>query len=843
MSSSGGRRGLTRGLVALLLAGAAGLASAPPVAQADPGDLDPGFGTAGVVTTPFRVTRPSEDNAGATLVEPDGKLLVAGTSGSGGSDLYPASTDFALVRYDSDGTLDESFGVGGVALTPVGAPGLGGIAGAVLQPDGKVVVVGSLNNALMVARFKDDGTLDSTFGDGGLVRLSQVQGSVGTSIALEPGGKIVAAGFSRNAGVGFLVARLSQDGSLDDGFGDHGVVSSDIASQTDSVALAPDGRIVVGGLRLDGAYYKVVVARLTSGGAFDASFGSDGVVVDGYGGVQLGAVIVEPDSKILAVGASAESDGFRVAIARYNADGSADQSFGTDGHVLDALPNGTSQSILITGATLQPDGKLVLAGSLASEPFLARYDTDGTRDSTFASEGVDVNDVVYEGRWFFGASLQPDGSIVAAGSTQELASCGRICSYPTHGDFLVSRVEPDGSPDPSFGSGGTVRTNLQVDQVDGAATPRALLVQPDGDFIAAGDSAWLRAGDLALARYAPTGSLDPSFGVGGTVQTYLGESREAAVADALLEPDGKIVVVGGVDNDILLARYDSTGELDPNFGSDGIVTTALTLPARASAAMLEPGGDIVAAGIATSGETSRIVLGRYRPDGTPDETFGKGGFTQVPTRQYAVSAVLRQPSGRIVVVANDRLFGFEPDGTLDMSFGHHGHVQLVKGFAFTAQDATVAGGGRIVVAGDTHEAGGADLTLLRVRQAGDRDPGFGVRGKVIDARRGSDLVSAMAINGNDRIVVTGGVGPPRDQSGRRFVVTKFHANGELQKGFANNGRAMVDVRGEPTVGAPLPGGGALLGGASVPTSGMPSGFELARVEGGASPAAKGARTP
>jgi uncharacterized delta-60 repeat protein len=243
---------------------------------------------------------------------------------------------------------------------------------------------------------------------------------------------------------------------------------------------------------------------------------------------------------------------------------------------------------------LQPDGKLVAAGSAgpagAADFALARYLPDGRPDPTFGMGGRVTTDFGASVDEAFALVLQPDGKLVTAGLSVDGGTF----------DGALARYLPDGRLDPTFGTGGKVTTDLGGDE-----RFSALVLQPDGKLVAAG---------TVLARYLPDGRLDPSFGGGGTVTTDFGGLYDIVFA-LVLQPDGKLVAAG--EGDFALARYLPDGQLDPSFGTGGMVTTDVGgLP---FALVLQPDGTLVAAGFA-GGYNFGLV--RYLPDGSLDATFG-----------------------------------------------------------------------------------------------------------------------------------------------------------------------------------------------------------------------------
>jgi len=376
-------------------------------------------------------------------------------------------------------------------------------------------------------------------------------------------------------------------------------------------------------------------------GDLDATFGTGGKVTTDFGGFeQANAAALQADGKIITVGTSFLGGRSFFALARYNPDGTLDSSFGSGGKVTTDFGGGFSRS---EDVALQPDGKILAAGVMFTGDFtsdfaLARYNPNGTLDSSFGSGGKVTTDFG-SGRSFANAvALQPDGKIVAAGATL-VSGVGN--------EWSLARYNGDGSLDSSFGTGGLVITNISLEVLD-------LALQPDGKIVGAG-----RDGNFALARYNPDGSLDSSFGLGGKVSTDWG--GDDAIFSVALQPDGKIVAAGDSLTsraDFVLARYSPGGSLDSSFGAGGKVTTDFGgVGGRANAVILQPDGKIVAAGLsAYATNPAAFALARYNTDGSLDSSFGTGG--KVTTSFGGLygdlaNALVLQPDGKIVAAGTD----------------------------------------------------------------------------------------------------------------------------------------------------------------------------------------------
>ncbi|MCA9899305.1 MAG: hypothetical protein H6654_02890 [Ardenticatenaceae bacterium] len=341
------------------------------------GTLNTAFGTNGVASiTPINPA--ARDGVLEIALQPDGKVVVAGSVDTNGN------KDFAVFRFTAEGLLDSSFGVGGVITTPVSASDYDEAAGLVIQSDGKIVAAGNVGiNDFALVRYEKDGSLDTAFGVGGIVTTDFPIGvSSGEDRAYDVieqfDGKIVAVGYSSGR---FGVARYTASGALDSSFGNSGIISTVVGSDpflaANAVAQQADGKLLVSGTGyndVDG-HYAWTLVRYNSDGSLDTDFGTDGIIKTDFGGNSTSNYMqLLPNGKIVLVGDGNDgSNGLGVSIVQYNQDGSLDTSFGTGGVVH------TSSGTRATRVIVQPDGQLLVLGyattSTAPEDiFLARYE-------------------------------------------------------------------------------------------------------------------------------------------------------------------------------------------------------------------------------------------------------------------------------------------------------------------------------------------------------------------------------------------------------------------------------------------------------------------------------------
>jgi uncharacterized delta-60 repeat protein len=377
--------------------------------------LDPTFGAGGKILTDFGGVDGIEDVA----VQRDGKIVAVGTQNQ------TASGSEFLARYDNDGTLDSSFGAGGKVTTGFTAP-----YAVALQDDGRIVAAGSTGSGpthgdFALARYNADGSLDPTFGDNGKV-VTDFNSTIdyATGLAIQPDGKIVAAGSTRPFGPydanppDFALARYNSNGSLDSTFGGDGKISTEFtagwADHGYGIALAPGRKIVVAGWGLPngaGGPGVIDVARYNTDGSLDPDFDGDGRVVS-TPGTDNGAfaVITQPDGRVVVAGFV----DFDLALVRYTASGSLDSSFGLGGGVARGS-RGAAYDLV-----RQPDGKLAAVGAVGSEFAVARFTTSGTLDRSFYGGAISTDFGAYDTAE--AVALQSNGKIVAGGSSAEIAN-------------------------------------------------------------------------------------------------------------------------------------------------------------------------------------------------------------------------------------------------------------------------------------------------------------------------------------------------------------------------------------------------------------------------------------
>jgi uncharacterized delta-60 repeat protein len=401
------------------------------VARASAGDLVDGFGSDGKVITDFSS---NIDVAAAIAVYPDGRIVLAGYSQS--TDNY-LETDIALARYNPDGSLDETFGNGGLVTTDLNE--YESATAIAIQPDGKIVVSGTISRAdrtndFVVVRYHEDGTLDSSFGQDGVVTTDfDNTMEFAADMAITPNGEIVVAGtiFWSIPQSDFAIARYKSNGDLDETFGSDGKVTVGLESAHETLAamaLNPRGEIVLAGDTItpqpEVFNSDLALVRLNRDGSPDASFGVDGMVITDFTSVDMsGDVALTSGGEMIVVGTVEPLPGkFDFVVARYNRHGSLDPSFGTAGRVITDF---SLRDDFAFSVAVRPNGTIVVAGKSVPNPNLvqfedfaiARYKRDGNLDQSFGSSGLVTTDFSSYTDEIQAVTILPSGRIIAAGLT------------------------------------------------------------------------------------------------------------------------------------------------------------------------------------------------------------------------------------------------------------------------------------------------------------------------------------------------------------------------------------------------------------------------------------------
>ena len=435
--------------------------------------------------------------------------------------FYPASSARAAA-----GELDPTFGSGGKVVLPViNGVSVGSLNKAIVQPDGKILGIGSVRFGnppghtyrVGLVRLNADGTPDTSFGNGGNLIPNGVSSTIFyCDFNVQTDGKILlACQHYTTTFKGVTVYRYNPDGTPDTSFDNDGIAQTDLNGNFESneVVVQPDGKILVGGgCWINNDFERFVLVRYLPTGALDASFGQNGVLTappntnrnDG-----LSSILLQPDGKIIATGGST-AGGSSLVLFRYHANGTADTSFGTNGEVLTPGYAGGQSGLL-------PDGKIILLGGSASNNALFRYNSNGSPDASFGTNGKVTLSLVPNGR-VTSFALQRDGKSVLG---------GYVTSTPSSGDaqFLAARFNSNGEPDASFGTNGIVLTYFGL---PGGSVCNNVTIQPDGKILSVGTNRHDKYSlNPVLARFLSGGARDFDFDGDGKSDVSIFRSNAA----------------------------------------------------------------------------------------------------------------------------------------------------------------------------------------------------------------------------------------------------------------------------------------------------------------------------
>jgi uncharacterized delta-60 repeat protein len=616
------------------------------------------------------------DDADGLALQADGKIVWAGrtinVAGSSCNQQIYADGESLIGRLNANGTPDTTFDGDGHRIVSLGTTSNcpdDSFRNVTIQSDGRIVAVGSANTTMdsatnakaniSVARFNSDGSFDNNFSADGRLATSIASttgflSDVADDVVVLADGKIVVGASTDQGGPGpipgtyisendFAALRYNADGSLDSSFSGDGIGIYDFSENDtfDAMIVDSSGRPVLAGYSFVVGQFAdplVAVARVATNGALDTTFNSTSTLPGTFfktlqgGSVDQGAAVVRQGvglnaDKLVVIGSTDTGSQTDVGLVRYGTTGALDTSFSADGK---ATADDGGRNDAPSAAAVQSDDKVVVVGSSygtsgAPRATVMRFNANSELDTTFDGDGIATLTVGTNANQWDAVALAADGDILVGGTVSDSAG---------DWDLFVGRYNSNGSPDTGFNSTGRVRLSLggNVDQV------HAIALQPDGKILVAG-STFINtsAQHFAVVRFNANGSADTTFGGGdGIVITPIGSGTfpRNVITGMAVQADGRIVVAGNgndggnsTNNVIRLARYLSNGDLDPTFGSGGVVSTNLgaTRFDRAEGLALQRDEKIVVFGHSQELFVTRddFVIARYNwDDGSIDTTFG-----------------------------------------------------------------------------------------------------------------------------------------------------------------------------------------------------------------------------
>jgi uncharacterized delta-60 repeat protein len=637
------------------------------------------------------------------------------------------------------------------------------------------------------------GSIDPTFGNDGTVLDQETPTGFGLATAYDPtNGDIVEAGIATldfTSPEPVVLQRYSPTGQLDLSFGGDGTTYDSVISGIPTqVTVQPDGKILV--LASDGYGDLGTLERFTAAGSADQTFGFGGFFQTNSATNFIGnTFLLLPNGNIIISATVTTGSASYSALDELNSDGSIDTSFGTNG-IATGAPG------FVTALALDSNNNIVAIGSTPpnslgqSSGLIERFTSGGQLDTSFGANGSTIVAALQD---FNAVSVESSGEILALG----------VVSLPSGGALLLDHFTPSGVLDTSFNGSGSVTLPEPY-----FPSQTSSIFQPDGKLLIGGGVPSTPGATIAsLARVNPDGSIDTTFGSGGYAILGPGYSLLPITGGLSLQPDGKIILGGsdvssplpqGIDFDP--SRLNANGTPDTTFGVNG---TAPGRPLFATGDALAelPNDQTLVAGEVIVGGVDGIYIRRYNPDGSLDSTFapglGYGGtsgyvFIAVPPQPYYeapdANQIVLDSSGRMLVgITNYGIVRLMPAGALDTTFGSDGVAAIAN---FT--DFAIGPGGQIVVTSGPLTLESAAQIVTRYSANGAIDTTFGSAGSVTVPTSSGPV----AVQPDGKILVGGSMEVDGDgfegTSTDDLAVTRLNVNGSVDTTFGTDGTSTAD---------------------------------------------------
>ncbi len=678
--------------------------------------LRPDYGNTGLTLT--NISNDAPHFCFAMDKQSDGKMLLAGSS---------------LIRLNSNGDIDSSFGVNGLAFK-VDFPEINSIA---VQADDRIITAASNYSGMLIKRFTAQGNIDSSFNESGIVEISETGEIIHiAAIKIQPDGKILLAGSSTSNGKSsFFIARYTTNGTPDASFNATGKLMLDVSAGDNAataIATQSNGDIIIAGnaKTIFGGNNTIAVIRLNNNGAVDNSFSITGLVQNNNDSFTANLMEVYNNDDILLAGTYNDE----LLLMRLHADGALDNNFNNDGWITDA---GLGINLPKKMEILNNNSIIVAGQSSVNSPISWQYaafkfTSNGELDATFNGTGKSF--LTYAGNNnSAGAVIMNDQSIFIGGFNEPLLFAN------------TAKVNNNGTFDLSYGSGGI--NSLMVNGTD--ETVHSILKQADNKQIAVAHKTDGLASyyTTVLIRYNTNGTIDNSFGVNGM---YNFTEPDFVYHSAVLQSDGKILLMGNKPGDepnftstICVARINNNGTPDNSFGTAGKVI----LPSSVSSGYgkglgLFTNGSIIVAG-KDAINSNQIIVYRLSANGSLDNSFATAGkLSYTPAfPENGLGTVTIQPDNKILL------------------------------------------GGYIV-----QSNGQSSFICLRFNSNGSVDNGFGTNGMYRTATSSTSFIelNSVLVTHNDKIILTGHISNPSGLSSSINVI-RLLPNGTPDNSFNGNG--------------------------------------------------------
>ena len=755
------------------------------------GSLDLSFDGDGKVSTDIGIG--TFDEANKTIIQPDGKIVVFGTTAV----LASGPFNDAIIRLNIDGSRDNTFGQSGKILPNFN------VTDIVQQADGKIVAVGqtNANSDFYIVRYNVNGTLDNSFSLDGIVTLGAGFNNA-SNVAIQSNGKIVVVGSTTSASIG--VIRLNTDGNFDLSFDSDGKVtfSTQFIFPT-AMKIKDDGKIFIAGyLRQDGMggrFTYPIITYCTNGGGKASIRTIYHNVINSDRRVQDIALDSEGNPIILVYNWQNVLAENVFVLFRFDENLIQDNSLGNNG----ILYGFGSYSVFSSALAIQSDDKIVVGVNQNNGIYIVRYEKNGGSNASFSFNNGS--------NYISDLQIQKDGKFLIAGSNNDnnfalvrlhgvsnfTSNQGKIYTQfntnndvanaiamraggkpivvgnvtnainPTSGtDFGIVAYNADGSLDYAFGSNAFVSISFDADD-----RANAVAVQTNDKILVAGKAANGSQYNLVVVRYDTDGTLDNTFGIAGIATLEIDDFDTEATSIAL-QSDGKIVVTGLSQDQFngnfyaILARFNTNGFLDNTFGTNGVVDLPAGNGYVGKSVAIQSDGKIVIA-CASQSSVGNFVVIRCNANGSADNTFDTDGkvITNVGTDNSFAKSLVLQSDGKIVVCGAAKensqnvfaMLRYTTNGSLDNSFDTDGIVLTsFSPIHATANAVAVQPDGKIFLTGNTTITTNADMVLARYSSDGVLDQSFNYSGKLIlPFGYGNEGTNAMISNANGAAYLAG----------------------------------------------------------------------------------------
>lgn len=750
------------------------------------GDLDLSFGNNGIVRTNLWN---ASFNVKSHVVLPDGKTIVVGEINN---DMEPRGF---VMRLLANGDIDVSFGTDGKAVHPF----INGINIVKLQTDGKIVVGSSYRNDIAIARYLANGTLDTGFAYDGTYYntnpddFSYLPHPV-IDLEIQSDNKIVGLTTTKVNDVNYYkLFRLNSNGILDNSLN----VTDNFGTSDFPVALSiqTDGKLLVSGYYFNGSSSSLFIARYNTNGTADNTFNSTGrrsISITNATSVRTTDMLLQTDGKIL-LGGKYYANGNALFMARFNINGTFDTSFSGDGFQSATVDLSSSRPGKIA---LQSDGKIIQMDTYYNfttsreSMLLARYTSTGELDNTFSGTSWGVT-FPFNGLNETAACISiADNKIIISGNAETSAIENNMA-------FAKFNLNPI-SFDTTFGSNGKKQLNVPFPTYEEVIKS---VVQSDNKVVVLTKIFVNNFYYYGLQRFNEDGSLDSTFGSNGKIGLgfYLTEFGGLAVDNA-----NNIIISGNTTFESgFILRITPAGALDPTFGNQGITYLPedfLNFNPIIKSIKIQTDNKIILGGGNSVNQIADYLLIRLNANGTLDDTFGNNGISQVglSNTQEMITAIEVLNDGKIIAVGyTQENFGnnfqavilkFNSVGLLDPTFNGNGKFFTEKDVNFYMNgDIKIQNDGKIL---STFESLSNNFILYRLNSNGTLDNNFGFGGYVSTYVTGLDESAQIHYNPtNQKITLIGTT--YTDEMGK-FALTRYSGNGETDISFGDSGVVISD---------------------------------------------------